>query len=536
MATMWKLSLLFLPFLAFAAFAQPVSSTEPAIAETGDADLGPLFESRVAGIQFQPPAGGTLVRQIEGGDLVRFVYPQKGWDLKVRIVHLAKPLPLSFTPTANLSGGLLEMTVADLKASDPSAEILLQEVKDFPPYQAGMIAARCNAGIDRGLIQQAIFRSDNQTFYMLLFATPGRPRNDHSPGDNPGEVLAAATFEKVLATVKLIDRQQLKKEQDQRLIRTRGLFAIWDEKKIRSILIPQQYLRVVRDQKDAGYVLVTEHVANHAGNDGVEIELRSHITIEPDAPVAASAAPSITPPQGIVVPSADPVAPPTAAPTTVTTNRQSTMFVTFDRGHEDWSIITAFDSGQGEPTISSELGNSDMILRRILDREKAAQMWKEPGKHDQQPPVIERQKYTLSVAQYTKTQAGTPVVRELPVFYLPQALGQLLPRLLPLSDPQTYMFASYVSNQREVMARYVDVLEEQDVELDGQHMQAVPVRDRIGVEGAATTHYLTPQGQWLGSVSDDGKLMVLPTDADSIRKTWKDAQLDESPPATSQVR
>src|ERR1019366_8951838 len=222
MATMWKFSLLFVPLLACAATGQAIPATQPAIVDAGNTDLGPVFESRVAGIQFQPPAGGTLIRQIEGGDLVRFVYPQKGWDLKVRVVHLAKPLPLSFAPTTNLSGGLLEITVADLKASDPTAEILLHEVKEFPPYQAGMIAARCNAGIARGLVQQAIFRSDDQTFYMLVLTTPARRRDDHSPGDNPGEILAAATFEKVLASVKLIDRQQLKKEQDQRLIRTRG--------------------------------------------------------------------------------------------------------------------------------------------------------------------------------------------------------------------------------------------------------------------------------------------------------------------------
>jgi len=152
-------------------------------------------------------------------------------------------------------------------------------------------------------------------------------------------------------------------------------------------------------------------------------------------------------------------------------------------------------------------------------------MWKEPGKHDQQPPIIEKQKYTLSVSQYTRTQASAPVERELPVFYLPQALGNLLPRLLPLDDAEGYMFAFYVSNQREVMARYIDVLPEQEVELDGQKMQAIPVKDRIGVEGAGTTHYLTRHGQWLGSVSDDQKLVVLPTDADTIRKTWKDARL-----------
>jgi hypothetical protein len=531
---MRKYALLLLPFIAYAALSQAVPSTLPTTAPTADIELGQLFESRVAGIQFQPPAGGTLVRQIEGGDLVRFVYPEKNWDLKVRVVHLAKPVPLSFIPTPNLSGGLLEMTVADLKTRDPSADVLLQEVKDFPPYQAGMLAARCNAGVDRGLVQEAIFKSDDQTFYTLQLTTPARSRDQKGDDDDPGEVLAAATFEKMLGTVKLIDRQQLKQEQDQRLIRTRGLFAIWDEKKLRSILIPDQYLRVVRDGKDAGYVQVSEHVANHAGNDGVEIVLRSQMTLEPAAPVVPST-PAPPAPTGIVVPTAAPVAPPIAEPLPIKSIRQTTMFVTFDRWHEDWSIITTFDNGHGPPAMSSELGNSDMQLRRILDREKAAAMWKEPGKHDQQPPVIEKQKYTLSVSQYTKTQAGSPVVRELPVFYLPQALGQLLPRLLPLNDSQTYMFASYVNNQREVMARYVDVMPEQEVDLEGQKVQAVPVRDRIGVEGAGTTHYLTRQGQWLGSVSDDRKLMVLPTDADSIRKIWKDAQLDE-PPAAAQVR
>jgi hypothetical protein len=521
----WNTGLLLLAvFLTPIALAQPSPTTTPSPIDTAEIPLGQLFESRVAGIELRPPAGGTLVRQIEGGDLVRFVYADKNWDLKIRMVHPAKPIPLSLAPIGNLSGGLVEMTVADVKTQDPTAEILLQEVKEYPPYKVGMIAARCNAGTDRRLIQQAIFRSDDQNFYILQFTTLGRRRDDNSPNDDPNEVLAAATFEKVLGTVLLIDRQQLKKEQDERLYRTRGLFTQWDEKKLRSVLIPEQFLRIMRDGKDAGYVQVNERIANHAGNDGVEIELRSHITIEADAPVAPTIVPS---PTGMLVPT--PVTPAvqlTVPAGPITTDRQSKLFVTFDRWHEDWSIITNFDNGTGLPaTISSELGNSDMQLRRILDRQKAAVMWKEPGKHDQQPPVIEKQKYTLSVSQYTKTQASRPVERELPVFYLPQALGQLLPRLLPLDDAQGYMFASYVSNQREVMARYIDVLPEQEIELDGEKFQAIPIKDRIGVEGTGTTHYLTRHGQWLGSISDDQKLVVLPTDANTIRKTWKNAQL-----------
>ena len=49
----------------------------------------------------------------------------------------------------------------------------------------------------------------------------------------------------------------------------------------------------------------------------------------------------------------------------------------------------------------------------------------------------------------TKVNAE-PVTRTLPPFYLPQALGHLLPRLVPLKEPKSYMFASWVGETREV--------------------------------------------------------------------------------------
>ena len=72
--------------------------------------------------------------------------------------------------------------------------------------------------------------------------------------------------------------------------------------------------------------------------------------------------------------------------------------------------------------------------------------------------------------------------RQLPVFYIPQALAHLLPRIVPRKEPAKYMFASYVPDKREVMARYVDVGVEQPVEIAGQKLLAIPVRDRIGLE------------------------------------------------------
>ena len=121
-----------------------------------------------------------------------------------------------------------------------------------------------------------------------------------------------------------------------------------------------------------------------------------------------------------------------------------------------------------------------------------------------------------------------PIERDLPVYYIPLAITHLLPRLVPLDEPGQYMFASYVSDQKEVMARYVDVQREQELMLDGKKIRAIPVMDRIGVEGSATTHYMTHEGEWLGSVNVDQKVMVLPSDKESIKQLWKDADLGDA--------
>lgn len=210
-------------------------------------------------------------------------------------------------------------------------------------------------------------------------------------------------------------------------------------------------------------------------------------------------------------------------------DRVAKLFVTFDRVHEDWTITTTSDDGRLAPVTSSELGNSDKEVRRVLDR-KAMQEGEAGDATDlKQPPVRTIEKYALSVSTYAKARTAVPVTRELPVFYLPQAAGHLLPRLLPLNEARTYMFASYISDQREVMSRYVDVSREQEVSLDGKRVRAVPVKDRIGVEGSATTHYLSREGQWLGSVNEEQKITVLPSDEAEIGQLWKDMKLPEEP-------
>lgn len=230
---------------------------------------------------------------------------------------------------------------------------------------------------------------------------------DQSGEDDPKEVLAARTFEKVLATVKLLDRQELKNEQDQRLFHTHELFTSWDEKRITSALVPEQYLRVIRDGQDVGYLKVIEKPAQHATHDGVEVDIRTHIAVEPkaDAPAAPAAA---APPAGQVIPSAIPAQPllPAAPARASQMDRESKLFVTFDRRHEDWSIITTTDDGRLGPVTTSELGNTDMEIHRALVSPDSPTTGPVDPRDRRNPRVRERDRYTLSVSTYTKVRTG----------------------------------------------------------------------------------------------------------------------------------
>jgi hypothetical protein len=135
------------------------------------------------------------------------------------------------------------------------------------------------------------------------------------------------------------------------------------------------------------------------------------------------------------------------------------------------------------------------------------------------------EEYRLEVTRLGPNRSSEPIVRDLPPYYLPQAVGQLLARLVPLREPKSYLFATWVNDAGEVMYRYVDVGREREVALGGKRVRAVPVNDRVGLEGSVTTHYISPQGQFLGSVNEEASITILPTDAPTLLKLWANANL-----------
>ena len=455
----------------------------------GDQLLGGTFHNPLAGIAFRVPGAVQQVGKEGAGDeIARFANEKKTWELIVTKTTIAQPMPLSGNEK---KFGLLETIAARLKQGNPGIDIVRQDVVNLGENNAGIIAARMTTGAQRQLLQQAVVQANDQLYYSFMLTTPAAKDAKGPDSSDAGEQVAVESFRQMLDTIKLLDRSAIKDDQNERLVRTRAFYANLDLKKLRAAIIPEQWQRLLRDGKDMGYTYIVEEPDQAAGGqEGVKIGIRSRSY--PDSATQVDG--------------------------------ETWYFVTGDRRHENWSNLVWI---QNLPKKTSEqfteIGSSDRHVQRQADN--SGQVALGDPSDPKQPPVVTTEPYVLNVQTVGQTGNAEPLKRDLPPFYLPQAVGHLLPRLLPLSSPKTYMFATFVSDRREVMMRYVDVGTEQEVELAGSRVRAVPITDRIGLQGSATIHYMSPDGKYLGSVNKESKITILPTDAATLQRLWANKAL-----------
>jgi len=480
--------------------AQPVDSP---IAVTPGLDaryeLGARFQSEAAGIAFNGPAGCREIRRAGGDQLVQYVNEEKKWSLSVSRAALSQPMRMLTEPDPNdrtkMRAGMLDSTVLQMQSDAPGAEVLRQDFINVGDVEVGMIAMRATVGLETRLTQRALVRAHDRLYYSFTFITPA-PR-EGSLEQDPEARKVVDLFSRVVDSIKVLDQSRLIEEQNQRLFRTRALFVNLTEERIRRAITGEMWLRLIRAGKDVGYTYVVEEVASDlprrgdagraGGADGVRVGIRSRTFPEKGAQVDA----------------------------------ETWWFVTFDRRNEVWSSIGIITAPDGTREDYGEFGSADREIKRTLDPQADAADPNDP----RQPSVRQSEVYTLHVTRNTRQIRGDQIERQLPPFYLPQALGHLLPRLLPLNEPKTYLFAVWVSDSREVMKRYIDVDSESTVTLAGQKVRAVPIHDRIGVEGSVTTHYVSPDGKYLGSVNEDSQITVLASDKATLEKIWSNPNL-----------
>jgi hypothetical protein len=493
--------------------------------------LGAPFENQSAGLSLRIPAGCHRIRTSgSGDDLGQFADAKHNWQLKLN--RIVRDQPTSLASTNNNFNqpqpGLLDETVARLKRDLPGCKILRSDVtnvRDGDPKvkdNVGMIAVMYPAGGARFLTQQAIIQGNDRLFYLVALTTPDKD-----------ERTAVETFRQMLDSVRLLDTSRIAQDQAERLWRTRTLMLGWTTTKLHSVLMDEQWVRILRDGKDVGYSYITEQTAAGVPRplrvDEVRRGMSDRELVKPGDGVLIGVRARSTDPAADVDPGLKKNGP-------VQIDSASWLFVSPDRRLEDWSRVIVVDTHavdkDGKPVKSQteEFGASNKTTRTKLDTTKLPGTALDP----KQPPVSVSEEYSLDVNTVSQSGQGDPVNRTLPPWYIPQAVAHLLPRLVPLHaqmdefgklKPRSYMFAVYVPDTREVMERYIDVKDEQEVTFAGRTVRAVPIEDRIGWNGSLTVHYMTPGGVYLGSENKESHLVMLPTDAKTLLSIWKNADL-----------
>jgi hypothetical protein len=73
--------------------------------------------------------------------------------------------------------------------------------------------------------------------------------------------------------------------------------------------------------------------------------------------------------------------------------------------------------------------------------------------------------------------------------------------------------------------RYIDVEPERTATFAGKQIRAAVIKDRLGLEGEPTYHYVTATGQYLGSETPARGMAVVATDAKMIGQIWPGARI-----------
>lgn len=442
--------------------------------------LGEPFSSRAAGISFRPPAGAAPSRRIGyGADIVTYTNAEDKWQLRVSRMFLEKPARLLAGDTPGAAAdGIVDQAVRQILLQNAAAEILRKDIINVGPLDVGLVICRFVQGGRPWLRQQAFVQANARLFYVFDFTTPsGRPSDAAPDAVDPAERLAAVVFRAMLDTVRLLDQRPILADNDERLYRTRTLMVNLP-RRIQAAVLPEQCFRVLREGKDIGWLYVCEEVGEHQGKGGFFVATLSHGVPE--------------------------------AGTTVDVACEMFCMLDLKKADEAWVTVTVAEK-EGRKQVVTEIGQSAKRVKPVRD---------ERGDRELRLTEI----YNLSVTQTGK--AGTKTVaRDLPPFYLPQAIGAMLPRLVPANEAKGYLFAWWVPSEQEIIYRYIDVEPEKAVVFDGRPLRAVVVKDRLGLEGEPTFHYISPEGKYFGSHCPATGITMVACDVQTLTRLWPAANI-----------
>lgn len=464
----------------------------PAAAPAAPADLGPAFEGPSSGLTFRPPGelrrvdarAGEIARYSAGPDAGTFVVRRVdlvGDGLPLQTITLPPQSPLNPTDAPLKRPGFLDVVATEVLGSTPG-EVLRRDTILVNNAEMGVLVADTQGVTGRRLVQVALVRVSDRVYYRMTYTLPAE--QDVPLHEQPALLRAAEVFNDVIDTTRLVDRSDVRADQDERLIRTRGLLVNWTEAKLREQLKPVSWVMLVQEDTPIGYTGTFTGIGENLPDAAALLDPDRNIEGADGTGIQVCTRSRLFRDDGWTIDS------------------EFRSFATFGRERERWTSLTTTSTeldGERKSSFLEEVGSAAKRTKAVRDDDSA-------------DGVSLTQEFLLTVNRGTSDGREPELTRELPEFYLPQAFAALLPQLIPLDRPQTYLFAQWVPEQSEIMLRYIDVVGEQEVSLAGKSVRGIVIEDRLGLEGSRTKHLFDPvQHTYLGSVNEEAKLSLVPT-------------------------
>ena len=457
-----------------------------------------FYSSLEQGLSLQLPPG-ELRKAADPELLVLLANPQRNWRVELRRLALQTPAALASRelPEGGRQQGLLEV-MANLTAEGKNGAILRQGLTPLGQADAGTFAVRYSSNLVTLLQQTALIRASDTLYYQLTMTSPAPDGPAEALAGDPNVRDAVAAFNAALNSYKKLDQTEILRDQEERLINARSLFVNLTKQRMLDALVPEQLVLVRKDGRDVGYRYVVEEPAREVPGDPQQ---RQGVSPLEALGVRVGVTARLYTDAGRL-------------------GRETWMYAAADMSREEFRERNLI-------RVDGKVEASNVVVGTMSARTvpKKTRVPRAGGiGFEDRIDLVDDRRLQVSFAGEAIDKSQT-LERELPAWYVPQAIEQLLPRLAAWYGPNKYLVAVYAPDRKEVWQQYVDVEPINSVPVHGVRREAIVVATRLGLGGSVTRHYVEPQTfKWLGSVGDDG-VENWPSDVATIRSIWDDANL-----------
>lgn len=498
------------------------AATKPAVREWT------LYSSPETGFEAMLPPG-TMQASEDPNDLAVVVDAARGWRFELRRLPLEMPMELQPVelPEGGRRPGLLSLLM-NRAAGDHEAHVIRQGLVPLGSADAAVFALYYQVGTVGQLRQEAVVQASDTLYYQVVLISPAPADAVNGavpdPSGKTDTALAQAlagdenvreavsAFTRSVNSFKLLDQTQLRQEQDERLIRTRTLLVNLTKARLMDALQPERFVRVIKDGRDIGYSYIVEELAreipadparresvDELGARGVRIGVRTRLRRG----------------EGFL-------------------GRETWMFAASESNNRE-AQVTGFkeeDFRERNQLVADGKLKGDNVVVGMMRGRRVPQRVRVPregglGTTELIDLVDARKLEVTTVVNGVQTDA--PMVRQLPAWYIPAAVEHLLPRIAARWGKNTYLVAVYNPEKREIYQQYLDVEGLKNENIQGQTRLVIVVTTRLGLSGPRTRHFIDPEAYtWLGSVNEESKVELWPSDKETLIKIWENPEL--SPP------